>query len=102
MKMYYITLNNEDEARAIGYALLERSLAVCVNWFPITCAYRWQGEIRSESEIVLIAKTQDGKRDVIESVIAEHVSYTNLIAEIDVHSVNHRFLSWLDSELPHL
>lgn len=45
MKLYYITLNNADEARQIGRALLEQKLAVCVNWFPITCAYIWKGEI---------------------------------------------------------
>jgi periplasmic divalent cation tolerance protein len=38
MRIYYITLNNDDEARRISKALLEGQLAVCTNWFPITCA----------------------------------------------------------------
>ncbi len=62
MKLYYITLNNTDEARQIGRALLEQKLAVCVNWFPITCAYVWQGEISEEPEVVLIG-SRCGDRD---------------------------------------
>ena len=45
MRIYYVTLNTDDEARQITHALLERQLAVCANWFPITCAYRWEGKI---------------------------------------------------------
>ncbi|MBD1848826.1 divalent cation tolerance protein CutA [Cyanobacteria bacterium FACHB-502] len=39
MKLHYITLKTTEEARQIGNALLEQKLAVCLNWFPTTCAY---------------------------------------------------------------
>ena len=42
MRIYYITLNTPEEASRISRALLEQRLAVCTNWFPITCAYRWE------------------------------------------------------------
>jgi len=100
MKMYYITLNNPDEAKTISYALLEKRLAVCTNWFPITCAYRWQGEIKNEPEVVLVVKTKNDFREAIEEVISQHVNYTNYIAELDVHSINNGFLNWLDAEIP--
>ncbi|MBV8815732.1 MAG: divalent cation tolerance protein CutA, partial [Verrucomicrobia bacterium] len=45
MRIYYVTLNTDDEARRISQELLERQLAVCTNWFPITCAYRWEGKL---------------------------------------------------------
>lgn len=99
MKMYYITLNTLQEAETISYALLEKQLAVCTNWFPITCAYRWQGEIKQNAEVVLIVKTQDKLRAEIEKVIAQYISYTNYIAELEVHSVNDLFLKWLTSEV---
>lgn len=100
MKMYYITLNRHEEAKAISYDLLEKQLAVCTNWFPMTCAYRWQGEIKSEPEVVLILKTQEGLRKKIEEVVSKHISYTNYMAELDVHSINQGFLSWLNAEVP--
>lgn len=102
MKMYYITLNTEEEARTVSYELLEKRLAVCTNWFPITCAYRWQGEIKDEQEIVLIVKTNSGLREAIEKVISHHITYMNAIAELDVHSMNKNFLNWLDAEVPNM
>ncbi|GAB1539926.1 divalent-cation tolerance protein CutA [Scytonema sp. NUACC21] len=100
MKLYYITLNNSDEARKIGRALLEQRLAVCVNWFPITCAYVWKGEITEEPEVVLIVKTQQGYRDEIERAIRDHINYTNFIAEISPTEINQTFLEWLNAEVP--
>ncbi|HZC36305.1 MAG TPA: hypothetical protein VE242_11855 [Chthoniobacterales bacterium] len=35
MHIFYVTLNNADEAPQTSRALLERQLAVCTNWFPI-------------------------------------------------------------------
>ncbi|MDZ8189287.1 MAG: divalent-cation tolerance protein CutA [Nostoc sp. ChiSLP02] len=100
MKLYYITLNNSDEARQIGRALLEKKLAVCVNWFPITCAYIWQGEITEEPEVVLIVKTQAGYGDEIEKLISQHINYTNFIAEISPTNINEKFSAWLNAEIP--
>lgn len=99
MKMYYITLNNHEEAQKISHALLESKLAVCTNWFPITCAYRWEGDIKQGSEIVLIVKTQQGLRNAIENVVSDHIDYTNYMAELNVDSVNQSFLQWLNNEV---
>lgn len=100
MKLYYITLNTTDEARQIGRVLLEQQLAVCVNWFPITCAYRWEGEITEEPEVVLIVKSQDNYGNEIEQLIRHHISYTNFIAEISPTAINPGFLHWLNAEVP--
>lgn len=100
MKMYYITLNTPEVAKTISDALLEKRLAVCTNWFPISSAYRWQGEIKHEQECILIVKTKGGLREEIEKVVSQHINYTNYIAEIDVASVNAEYLKYLDTEVP--
>lgn len=100
MRIFYVTLNTAEEARVISRTLLERKLAVCCNWFPITCAYRWEGKLVDEPETVLLIKTQAGYHDVIEQVIRESVNYTNCIAELVPASVNAPFRSWLDAEIP--
>lgn len=99
MKMYYITLNNHDEAKTVSHALLEQHLAACTNWFPISSMYRWEGEIKTGTEIVLIVKTKDNMRAAIEKVVSEHIHYLNYIAELDVHSVNNNYLKWLNTEV---
>jgi len=99
MVILYITLNTEQEARTVARALLEKRLAVCTNWFPITCAYRWKGDIVEEAETVLIVKTLP---ELYESVVAEvrrHISYTNFIAQIDVPKINSEFACWIEEEL---
>ena len=100
MRIYYITLNTDDEARRISGALLEQQLAVCTNWFPITCAYRWEGKIVEEPETVLLVKTQAGYRQAIEELVRQYISYTNLMAEIAPESVNESFTKWLNAEVP--
>ncbi len=100
LRIFYVTLNTADEARRISHELLERQLAVCTNWFPITCAYRWEGKITEEPETVLIIKTQAGYRTEIESAIRSHISYTNFIGEIAPESVNESFVRWLGAEVP--
>lgn len=102
MRIFYVTLNSSDEAGIISRALLEQQLAVCTNWFPITCAYRWEGKIIEEPETVLIIKTQAGHREAIEEAVCKHVSYSNCIAEIAIESVNESFSKWLNSEVPFL
>lgn len=100
MKIYYITLNTPEEARQVGRSLLEQNLAVCVNWFPITCAYLWEDEIKEEPEIVLLVKTQAGYQQKIEEAVQQQITYTNLIAELEPTHINQGFLSWLDREIP--
>ncbi|NEQ28522.1 MAG: divalent-cation tolerance protein CutA [Microcoleus sp. SIO2G3] len=100
MKLHYITLNTDAEARQISHALLEQRLAVCTNWFPITCAYRWEGKVVEEPEIVLIVKTQAGYEEAIAQVVRQHISYTNFIAELAPEAVNPGFVDWLNAEVP--
>lgn len=102
MVIYYITLNTAEEASQISRSLFDRQLAVCANWFPITCAYVWESKVIEEPEVVLIVKTQAGYRSAIEAVIQQHISYTNCIAEIAPEAVNEQFRQWLDAVVPPL
>jgi periplasmic divalent cation tolerance protein len=96
MIIIYITLNNPDEARKIGRELLEKNLANCVNFFPITCIYNYENQITEEPEVVMIIKTQDGYFEKVETVIKSHIDYDNFIGQIKVEKVNNEFSSWLD------
>ncbi len=99
MVILYITLNTGEEARTISRVLLEKRLAVCTNWFPITCAYRWKGDIVEEPETVLIVKTLPEMYDAITEEMRRHISYTNFIAQIDVPRINSEFAQWLKEEI---
>jgi periplasmic divalent cation tolerance protein len=96
MKIIYVTLNNNDEARAIGRELLELKLANCVNFFPITCMHNYQDEITEEPEIVLIVKTKEGYYDKVRDVIKNHIDYDNFIGQFEVDKINDDFSKWLN------
>jgi periplasmic divalent cation tolerance protein len=100
MRIYYVTLNTAGEASQISRVLLEQRLAVCTNWFPITCAYREEEKIVEEAEMVLIVKTHAEYRSAVEQVIGQHISYTNFFAEITPEYVNDPWLQWLNNEVP--
>lgn len=100
IKIFYVTLNNEHEAKNISRELLKERAAVCTNWFPINCSYLLENEINEEPEIVLIIKTKNFMREKIENIISNHINYTNFIGEINIESINRSFFSWINKELP--
>ena len=54
----YMTFPNEQVAGEVSRALVERRLAACVNVSAAgTSFYRWEGEVRTESEVLAWAKT---------------------------------------------
>jgi len=99
LALYYLTFGKSDEAQAVAYDLLRERIAVCANWFPITCAYLWEGAVQQESETVLIVKARAGVREQIEAVARRHIDYTHFVGEIPLASVNPDFAQWLTREL---
>jgi periplasmic divalent cation tolerance protein len=63
-RLVLTTCGSLEEARGIAHALVERQLAACVNIVPqIESVYRWQGEIETATEWLLVIKTTaDGFR----------------------------------------
>lgn len=99
LALYYLTFGKSDEAQAVAYDLLRERIAVCANWFPITCAYLWEDAVQQESETVLIVKARAGMRERIEAVARRHIDYTHFVGEIPLASVNADFTQWLTREL---
>ena len=92
----YITLNDAAEARTIGNELLEKNFANCVNFFPITCIYKYKGEVTEEPETVLIVKTKEDYYDRVLGVVKSHINYDNFVGALKVEHINDDFTRWLD------
>ena len=96
----YITLNTTETAKAVSMELLKKQLCVCTNWFPINCAYRWEGEIKfDEPEVVLLVKTKPGNFTAITKVVQNHIDYTNCMAELQTGETFPPFLDWMGKEV---
>src|SRR4051812_30350531 len=57
-----MTASSSLEADKITQVLLENKLAACVNQIPgLKSSYWWEGQIKTETEILLLAKTNKVK-----------------------------------------
>lgn len=70
------TASGRDEAGKIAAALVEESLAACVNIVPgCTSVYRWEGRIVTDDEVLLVIKTSRAKFDALATRLTRLHSY---------------------------
>jgi len=90
-----------DESEELAEALVDESLAACVNILPpITSVYEWEGEAKSESEHTLIIKTMRTHWPYLRDRIAELHSYDcpEIIA-LDADNVWDAYEEWVSEEV---
>lgn len=70
------TCPDDTTARGIATALLAEELAACVNCVAgIRSMYRWEGQIRDETEVLLVIKTSAARYAALETSIRVHHPY---------------------------
>ena len=96
-----MTAPNREEANRIAQALVCARLAACVQILPESeSVYRWQGEVKREKEILLLAKTLRSRFDELESKVRALHSYeTPEIIAVPVTDSSAPYLGWLLAEL---
>lgn len=96
----YVTAPNRDVALQISSALLEQRLIACANVIDgMTSLYRWEGEIRQDSEVVVIFKTrQDLVTPLVESVRRLHPYACPCVVSWPIPSGHSEYLDWIESE----
>ena len=67
--------SDEAEADKIASILVKNGLAACVQMFPVSSRYIWNGELCAEKEVVLFIKCLRDKYPGIEQAILENHSY---------------------------
>ena len=96
-----MTAASLGEASRIAEMLIGARLAACVQILPeIESVYRWQGEVKREKEILLLAKTVASRFDELESKVRAMHSYeTPEIVAVPVTDSSAPYLEWLIAEL---
>jgi periplasmic divalent cation tolerance protein len=99
--LVYITAATPEDAKAIGSAIVGEQLAACANVIPgMTSIYRWEGEVRQDSEAVLILKTTEDRLDALTArVRALHPYDLPCIVALPVGGGNPAFLDWIAREV---
>jgi len=75
MILIITSCSSREEAERIATALVEASLAACVQIYPATSFYRWEGRINRSEEHVLHIKTRSAHANLVETKVRELHSY---------------------------
>src|SRR6185312_4779084 len=70
------TTGSLEEAEHLARAIVERSLAACINIIPqIQSVYRWEGKVEQATECLLVIKTEAAAFGLLRDAIKELHSY---------------------------
>ncbi|PYS82774.1 MAG: divalent-cation tolerance protein CutA, partial [Acidobacteria bacterium] len=92
---------NRGEANQIAEMLVSARLAACVQILPeIESVYRWQGEVKREKEILILATTVASRFADLETKVRTLHSYeTPEIIAVPITASSAPYLEWLIAEL---
>ena len=95
------TAASPDEASRLGRTLVEERLAACATVIPgAQSIYRWQGEVETVTETVLLLKTAPQQLEALETRLHELHSYqTPEFLVLKVESGSAGYLDWLHASL---
>lgn len=91
------TCPDDDRARAIASALVERDLAACVNVTPpVTSVYRWDGRVETAAEVLMLIKTTRDRYPALERALRDlHPYEVPEIIAVPIDQGLHDYLQWV-------
>lgn len=93
------TVASDEEADALASGLVEGHLAACVQRLLIRSTYRWDGEVRTEPEVLLLIKTTSDRADaVVEHIEANHPYEVPEIIVVRDAGATAPYLAWMAGE----
>jgi periplasmic divalent cation tolerance protein len=95
------TVVSTEEGMRLGRTLVEERLAACATLVPaVESIYRWQGQIESSAETLLLLKTASDHLLALEARLHELHSYqTPEFVVLAIESGSHPYLAWLEASL---
>jgi len=72
----YTTAPDEETAEKLARGALKAGLAACVNFWPVRTMYRWEGELRDDTEQLLLLKCGRDIWPQLEQFIKENHPYS--------------------------
>jgi periplasmic divalent cation tolerance protein len=91
----YSTFPDEASAKRVAEALVTARLAACVNLWPMTSIYEWQGKLETGPEVAAFIKT---RRALVEQAIAAarplHPHTVPCFLILPIEGGNADYLAW--------
>jgi periplasmic divalent cation tolerance protein len=91
------TTGSKDEARKVAKSLVESRLAACVNIIPkIESVYRWEDNVETSEEWLLLIKTTSRNFDNVKEALGKLHSYDlPECISIDIAHAESGYMKWL-------
>jgi len=96
-----ITAPSMEVAEKLAHALVEARLAACVNLLPaVQSIYRWEGQVQSEQEILMLVKTRLElfESQLVPAVQALHPYQVPEIVALPLVAGSQSYLDWIRAE----
>ncbi|MEO2095275.1 MAG: divalent-cation tolerance protein CutA [bacterium] len=96
-RVVLITAPDTGSAAELADTLVGEGLAACVNILPgVTSVYRWQGEVKTDAEVLLWVKTAQASLEALAARVAEvHPFDVPCIVALEPQAVGVDYLAWL-------
>lgn len=95
-----VTTDSDAQARKLARHVLEKRLAACVQIFPITSLYRWEGEVQESAEVMLFVKTKTAVFDSLrDEILSLHAYQVPEIIMLPMAGGLAAYLNWIDDSL---
>lgn len=96
----YTTVANQEQARQLARALVERKLVACAQISEIESFYPWQGELQHDCEFRLLLKTTEARYPALEAAIRElHPYDLPAICALAFNQVSAPYADWVEASV---
>jgi periplasmic divalent cation tolerance protein len=94
------TVDTRDGAERLARSVVDHRLAACAQvGGPVTSFYRWEGEVRSDEEWTVVAKTSaDRLDDLTAHIVGAHPYDVPEVVAVPVAGGNPSYLAWVRDE----
>lgn len=87
----------ETAGREIAEELIEQGLAACVNIMVCDSIYTWEGEVTTDEEVLMLAKTTTETYDELRATVLEMHPYdVPAIERFDEDDILEAYAKWRD------
>lgn len=96
MILIYVSFESREDAEKAANHLIDTHLAACVELYPVTNFYYWEGKKVKGAEFSGIIKTDDGYFERVKQALEKILPYDiPQIIEVKVTNVNESYLKWV-------
>ncbi len=96
--IWYVPIENKEEAQKLAQSLVQEELAACVNIInSVNSVYKWEGQIQNSEELILIIKAPLKLSQQLQKRIHELHSYeVPCIIQLPLDSISDGYEKWLN------